>query len=376
MNYWIDWTDIFLRGPRQQTGIQRVVVGVSLELLKKDSRVKLFTFNKEKKQFFEVILSPRSTPSKPEMSASRVPFSFSRGDCVILLGATWSFTELTDELKKLKEEQELLIYNFVHDTTATTVPQYYHQAFPMIFKNWIRTFVAPCSQKLITNSKNSLNDINQLLKEMRLKELPIQEIRLADKISETIGSIKPSGVLSEKAFFLCVSTLEPRKNHVLLYYVWNLLLDKFEFNKIPPIYLVGGKGWNNENIQFQIANHPLLKQKIIHLENINDSGLLWLYQNCLATLYPAKYEGWGLPVAESLALGKYCIASSSSSIPEIGQDLIDYHNPYSTEELLHLVTRAIEDKEYVAKKNQEIKKCYKITNWDDTASEMWGFINS
>ena len=60
---------------------------------------------------------------------------------------------------------------------------------------------------------------------------------------------------------------------------------------------------------------------------LTDADLKVLYEGCLFTLFPSFYEGWGLPVTESLAFGKPCIASNRSSIPEAGGKLARYIDP-------------------------------------------------
>ena len=45
------------------------------------------------------------------------------------------------------------------------------------------------------------------------------------------------------------------------------------------------------------------------------------------TLFPSLFEGWGLPLGESLALGKPCLAASGTALPEAGGDLCRYFDP-------------------------------------------------
>ena len=49
----------------------------------------------------------------------------------------------------------------------------------------------------------------------------------------------------------------------------------------------------------------------------------------MLTAFPSFVEGWGLPVGESLAGGKICLASSGGAVPEVGGDFADSINPYS-----------------------------------------------
>jgi glycosyltransferase involved in cell wall biosynthesis len=64
------------------------------------------------------------------------------------------------------------------------------------------------------------------------------------------------------------------------------------------------------------------------LSNVSDADLALLYRRSMFTVFPSLYEGWGLAVAESLAAGKFCLASNAASIPEVGGDLIEYLDPW------------------------------------------------
>jgi glycosyltransferase involved in cell wall biosynthesis len=57
-----------------------------------------------------------------------------------------------------------------------------------------------------------------------------------------------------------------------------------------------------------------------------------------ASIYPSFFEGFGLPVIESLSVGTPCIASCSSSLPEIGGPNCHYFDPYSVIDLYRALT--------------------------------------
>jgi len=72
-------------------------------------------------------------------------------------------------------------------------------------------------------------------------------------------------------------------------------------------------GWGVGELISDLTLDPASKVDL-NVERVNDDELAFLYQRCLFTIYPSLYEGWGLPVAESLRTGKFCIASSTSSV--------------------------------------------------------------
>jgi glycosyltransferase involved in cell wall biosynthesis len=174
---------------------------------------------------------------------------------------------------------------------------------------------------------------------------------------------KPGIDVKEGEYILCVGTIEVRKNHQLLYTAYKLGLSKGL--RMPKLVIVGGKGWYTSDVLFEFAHDPQMKDLVYIMHHANDNELKWLYENCKFTIYPSVYEGWGLPVAESLAYGKLCVSSNVSSMPEIAGGLIDYFSPYDSGECLEAIEKYIND-ENLLKKEAEIKKVYKTNSWDQT----------
>lgn len=147
-------------------------------------------------------------------------------------------------------------------------------------------------------------------------EKKIKTVYPSCRFSESTKKIiKPNRFshLKENKFWLCVSTLEPRKNHKCLLEAYSKL--NATQNNVMPLVLVGGDGWLIEDIK-NISNQKIY-QNVEFLGYVNDLELEWLYQNCFCSLYPSLFEGFGLPVLEAMTLGAAVIASNSSSIPEI-----------------------------------------------------------
>ena len=69
-------------------------------------------------------------------------------------------------------------------------------------------------------------------------------------------------------------------------------------------------------------------------------------------------------MAESIRYGKVCLSSNTSSLPEIAGDLIEYFNPFSTDECLKLIVKLM-DINVLKMATKKLSK-YKITSWDNT----------
>ncbi len=115
-------------------------------------------------------------------------------------------------------------------------------------------------------------------------------------------------------FWLCVGTLEPRKNQLGLLEAY--ANHKAKMGNALPLVHAGGSGWMMENFNHQIISLGL-QDDVILLGYVDETTLQWLYQNCFALIYPSLFEGFGLPVLEAMSLGTAVITSNTTSIPEI-----------------------------------------------------------
>jgi glycosyltransferase involved in cell wall biosynthesis len=99
---------------------------------------------------------------------------------------------------------------------------------------------------------------------------------------------------------MCISTFEPRKNHFVLFAALVPLFDKYPNLKL---ILLGGFGWENQDLMSYLSKTKY-SDRIVILRNISESEkYLWI-QNSIATIYPSLYEGFGIPILESLIVGK------------------------------------------------------------------------
>jgi glycosyltransferase involved in cell wall biosynthesis len=83
----------------------------------------------------------------------------------------------------------------------------------------------------------------------------------------------------------------------------------------------------------QTDNVTRVKQKVIQLSYAPFPLLVSLIRGAKATLFPSLYEGFGLPVLESMLLGTPVISSTTASIPEVAGDAALLVNPYDTREI-------------------------------------------
>lgn len=110
-------------------------------------------------------------------------------------------------------------------------------------------------------------------------------------------------------FFLFVGSLEPGKNLALLKEVYRLA--EAARRHLPPLLIVGAR-WEG------VAHEGPPPQQWHYLGRQPDAALIYLYRRAIALVFPSKYEGFGFPVVEAMALGCPVICSPVASLPEVG----------------------------------------------------------
>jgi len=95
------------------------------------------------------------------------------------------------------------------------------------------------------------------------------------------------------------------------------------------------------------TNKELGREAIIWREYASDDELVYFYNSAFATLWLSSYEGFGLPVLESMACGTPVVTSRAGSLPEIAGDAAIYvAHPENPLEISKALARLISDSPY------------------------------
>ena len=114
-------------------------------------------------------------------------------------------------------------------------------------------------------------------------------------------------------FLLIVATLEPRKNVAAT--IRAHLSRNAAGRSLPPLALVGGGGWLNDEVEAMIAEGQA-KGAIHRLGYVPDEDLPALYSSCEAFLLLSLYEGFGMPITEAQQCGAPVIHGTHGSMRE------------------------------------------------------------
>ncbi len=214
---------------------------------------------------------------------------------------------------------------------------HFPERFPALQRLYLRSQTRrSClrARRVLTISESGRHDVH------RYFGVPLQRIDVVQPgVDERFRPYKADEVtefrrlqqLPEK-FLLHVGTLQPRKNIPTL-------IDALARLNRPdlPLVLVGGKGWQYEEIFARIAAQGLNKQ--VRLTGYVPDEELPLWYNAASVLvFPSVYEGFGLPIVQAMACGTPVIAADTSSIPEATGDAALLFAPQDVATLVeHLV---------------------------------------
>jgi glycosyltransferase involved in cell wall biosynthesis len=130
----------------------------------------------------------------------------------------------------------------------------------------------------------------------------------------------------DRPTFVTLSTIEARKNHLMLLQLWSRLIDRMG-GGAPRLLIIGQRGWEADRV-FELLDHDeKLRGHVIELNRCSDQELAAHLASARALLFPSLAEGYGLPLIEALALGTPVIASNLPVFREIGGDIPEYLDP-------------------------------------------------
>ena len=212
------------------------------------------------------------------------------------------------------------LVTFVHDLIPIEYPEFARPGHDRIHTRRMQT-AAALSDAVIVNSAAT---------GLALRPFLDRAGRSPPMLVAPLG-VQPRPAAAEAApvaspYFVYLSTIEPRKNHLLLLHIWRRLAETLG-DATPRLVLVGRRGWENEMILDVLERSEVIKPFVSELSEITDARIGALLGGCRALLFPSFAEGFGLPLAEALMVGVPALCSDLAALREVGGDVPDYLDP-------------------------------------------------
>lgn len=287
-------------------------------------------------------------------------FPFEKGDALLVFGAHWDKPNYTNVLSLTKQQYGIEVAHLVHDMIPVAdrahVAHVEHERFPKYIRE-----ISQIADIIYVISDATKKDYIKFIKDNKIKSPTVSRLLLGENFTLTQPE-KPDELSETQEYILMVGTVEVRKNHALLYSTYKRA-HELDID-LPQLVVVGRHGWLSGDIYYQMIHDTDISHKITFIHDADDQKLSWLYSHCLFTVFPAYYEGWGLPVAEAAHYGKVSAASSMSSIPEVLGDGALYFSPYSSDDCLRAIQTLMDPEK--RSKYEKIIQSRKPVSWDMT----------
>lgn len=304
------------------------------------------------------------------------PLDFPQGASLINLGTSWWLQNYFLFVRRAKAARGIRYIPFVHDMIPIMTPEHCTRGLTQDFISWV-IGVFDHADHFLCNSDATCRDLITVARTLGhdiapedVAVIPLdtdfrkaERVRLPDSALAKM-SLEPGG------FVLFVSTIESRKGHLIAFDTWAELIRRHGADKVPKLVCVGNRGWLNSKIYRRLETNPELAERVVMLSKLTDEELALLYRSCRFTLYPSLYEGWGLPVTESLCYGKVPLTSDAASLPQAGGELAVYAQAGSVEALVEAAEKLILDTAYREALEQRIVAEFKPRSWSDLARQI------
>jgi len=196
-------------------------------------------------------------------------------------------------------------------------------------------------------------------------------VEAAEPTEDDTATARGRFLIDSVPLVLAIGSHEPRKNHTALLHAAELLWrDGLRFS----LTFIGGNSWGSAGFvrrlaELQRAGRP------VDTESALSDGQLWAaYRLAHCTVFPSLNEGFGLPVAESLAVGTPVVTSDFGSMRELalegGALMVDPHDDHDIADALR---RLLTDDELHAELSRAAL-ARPVRRWDTYASELWNFL--
>lgn len=310
--------------------------------------------------------APRHREGSPGFQQVAAP-----GDVFLVLGSPWYCTDYAAFIDRLRRDKGIRLAVLVHDVMPLQHPEWCARVVVESYRTWFKT-VLPLAETIFATCIATARDIEaEAVRAGIHLAAPVRPIPLGTGFTTVAPDAPASPLLpAPGTYALVVSTLEPRKNHLLLLRAWRQLLAELPPSSVPDLVFAGRIGWMAGDLVQQLVNSDWLDGKIRLIEAPSDADIAALYRGALFTLLPSFAEGWGLPVSESLSYGKPCLATDRPSLREAGGTLARYFDPDNLHDALRAIRPLITDPATLAAWGEEVRHGFRPVAWQASAETI------
>lgn len=367
------------------TGIQRVT-HETVRRWHRDHRISLVRWSDDflslqrtdETETARVVAGPGAGAGSP----ARDQAPYAPGNVVVPWRSVFVLPEVALEIARTKRLQALAMHSRCKtsaigfdtvpltsgETTDTNVPGYFMHELAAIRHMDRVTTISGAAATEYRGWRTMISSLGVPGPEIEPISLPVVA---PEPSAASLAATRDRYVLGGVPMVLCVGSHEPRKNHLAVLHAAELLWRRgVEFT----LLFVGGNAWHSGRFQQRLAELTAEGRPVESALGVKDETLWALYRLAHCTVFPSLNEGFGLPVAESLASGTPAVTSNFGSMAEIAADggalLVNPRDDHSVAGALHrLITDDLEHARLTREAAGRPRR-----SWDDYAEQTWTYL--
>ena len=296
---------------------------------------------------------------------------FAPGGILVTLGTAWWIPNYLLRVREAKARHGLRYVPMVYDCIPALLPEHCAAGLSAEFAAW---FAGACleADAMLAISDHTREDVLRLRRRLLPPdvEIPVAVLPLH------AGPLLPAPAAAvatpprRRPYVLFVSTIESRKNHLLVFNAWLSMIRRHGADAVPDLVCVGKRGWLADAPFALLAGSRTLRERVFLLHDIPDTELDALYRGCLCTVFNSHYEGWGLPVTESIGYGKVTIVADNSSLRQAGGEAALFFASGSEPELVARLEAMVFDEGARAAQEAKVRASPPPRRWDELAADL------
>ena len=318
-----------------------------------------------------VSLNARVNFDRNEVIFSQITSS-SKDDLVMLFGGIWNFQSSYEKLFNsilVDAKKAIMLYDLI-----PIVSEYAPDQLRSMFEKYV-PFILKYADSIIVNSISCKNDLLAYIDKYGNNDSKsIAIVNLSHELpvtSNADGCYRLSvRKLFNETYMLCVGSIESRKNHINLLIMWQKFFNSEKYAN-EKLVIAGRWLWDSEIIQQFLTYSGHVCGSVIVIESPTNEELASLYKNARFTVYPSHYEGWGLPLGESLRYRKPCLHFDVSSLQEAGMGMTKAINYPDYSEFYKVMVDWMKDDRSLDEQLQNIiKNEHKLRSWLNVVNDL------
>ncbi len=177
----------------------------------------------------------------------------------------------------------------------------------------------------------------------------------------------------QRSYVLHYGAIKPNKNLPRLIQAHRNLVDRNP-NLDLDLVLAGTASTGYDDVLAAVRRCSGARGRVVLTGALSQQDLVALIQGASLAVFPSLYEGFCLPMIESMACGTPTIAANASCLPEISGGVLRYFDPLSVEEMSACMEAVLEDREAGAQLSAKGKERAQEFTWRSSAEKTLALL--